>query len=181
MSEPNLADIRAAETVLTALHPLKTEEQVRVLRWVVEKLDLALDMRLAFRRAAASPNRSYIELAHERAKHGLETPSEFLAEVKPRTIVDRVLAMATFLQLRSDDPDKAVLSGKEINDALRSQGRAVRNITDCLNTLMERNPAHVARGIRSAGNNQRRGYQVTEAGIDHVFRLIVLQDADEKA
>jgi hypothetical protein len=180
MPEPDLADLQAAETVLKALHPLRTDEQVRVLRWVAEKLELGLDMKLAFRRAAESPNRTYIDLAHERARHGLDTPSEFLAEAKPQSIVDRVLVMATFLQFRCDDPDKDLLSARQINTALRMVGKPVGNVTDCLNTLRERNPPHIFRKPRSVDQNQRTGYRVTEAGIDHVFRMMVFRDADER-
>jgi hypothetical protein len=182
MPEPDLSELRAMESVLTAIHSLKTEAQVRVLRWVTEQLELGLDMRIAFRKAAPTINRSYIELAYERASHGLNTPSEFLAEVRPRSIVDRVLTIATCLQMRSDDPDKVLLTARDINAVLRSVGRPVTNVTDCLNTLTHRNPPHISRHALTDKWRGKHGYRVTEAGIDHVYKMIVFRDDDnEKA
>jgi hypothetical protein len=181
MAEPDLADLRAIKTVLTALHPLKTVDQVKVLQWVIEKLEIGLDMKLALRRISAPANRSFIELAHERAAHGLHTPSEFIAEARPKSIVDGVLAMAVFLQLAAEDPDKSLLTGREINASLRNIGRAVTNITDCLNTLTKRNPSHIERHYLRGAEPQRNGYRVTEAGIDHVFKMMVFREDNEKA
>lgn len=179
MSEPDLSELRAMEAVLTALHPLKTDAQMRVLRWVIEQFELGLDIKLAFRNVTQSKNRSYIDLAHERAFHGLDTPSEFLAAVGPRSIVDRVLAVAVFLQLHKDDSGQPLLNAREINVSLRSVGRAVTNVTDCLNTLTQRNPPHISRHHFTGDPRFKHGYRVTEAGIDHVFKQIVLRSDNE--
>jgi hypothetical protein len=179
MSEPDLSELRAMESVLTTLYPLKTDAQVRVLRWTVEQLELGLDMKIAFRNATPSQNRSYIELAYERTLHALDTPSELLAAARPRSIVDRVLAVAACLQFRKDDPDRSLLTAREINTGLRSVGRVVTNVTDCLNTLMQRNPPHVSRHRIEGDPRVKHGYRVTEAGIDHIYKLIVFRESDE--
>ena len=110
VTEPNLADVRAIETILKAMHPLDMKDQVRVLTWVIEKLDLALDLKVAMR-GTRSKYRNYIEMAWEKAPNAMESAPEFLAAASPTSMADRVLVTATFLQMASDNPDTATLTG----------------------------------------------------------------------
>jgi hypothetical protein len=180
MSEPDLNDIRAIETTLTAITPLPMRDQVRVLTWVIEKLDLALDMKLAIR-DAHSKHRNYIEMAWEKAPHAMESIGEFLSAAAPESMVDRVLVAATFLQMNSNDPDRDIITGKEINGALRKMRVAVPNVTDAMYTLMRRNPPHVADAGRVPGRKDWKGYRVTESGIDYVHERIVHFGSDNRS
>lgn len=180
MSEPNLDDLRAIETILMTMSPLAGKEQVRVLTWVIEKLDLALDMKLAIRNAR-SEHRSYIDMAWEKAGHLMDHPSEFLAAAATESMADRVLVIATFLQMRLDNPDRGTLTGREINAALRNMRLSVANVTDCIYTLMERTPAHMIEAGRSQHQKNWKAYRVTESGIDYVYERIALHNSDDKS
>jgi hypothetical protein len=174
MSEPNLADLRAMETILRVMTPLQPKEQIRVLAWVIDKLDLALDMKLASRDLRPQ-HRNYIDLAWEMVPDVLNSENEFLAAAAPDSLADRVLVMATYLQMHADDPDTAFVTGREINGALRKMRLAVPNITDCIYTLMKRSPAHMVEWGRVPDRKSWKGYQVTESGIQYVYERIVQQ------
>ena len=176
MTEPNLADIRAIETILKAMHPLDIKDQVRVLTWIIEKLDLALDLKIAMK-GARSKYRNYIEMAWERAPNAMDSAPEFLAAAAPTSMADRVLVTATFLQMASDNPDTAVLTGKQINDALRKMRLAVSNVADCVYTLMKRSPPHMIEVGKAPNRKDWKGYRVTESGIDYVYERIVHQES----
>jgi hypothetical protein len=178
MSELNLSDLRAIETVLKVMSPLDPRDQVRVLAWVIDKLDLALDMKLAIK-GASSKWRSYIDMAWEKVPHLMDSVGEFLAAASPGSMADRVLVVATFLQLQSDDPDKGILSGREINLALRKARLGVANVTDCIYTLMRRSPPHMLETGRMPNRKHWKGYRVTESGISYVYERIV-EMSDEK-
>jgi hypothetical protein len=172
MSEPNLSDLRAVETILNAMHPLHSRDQVRVLTWVIEKLDLALDIKVAIKNARPK-DRSYIEMAYEQAPHAMDSIGEFVSATAPESMADRVLAAATFLQLHKDDPDHAIITGNEINTSLRNMRVAVPNITDCIYTLVRRTPPHMVHAGRAPNRRDWKGYRVTEPGIDYVYERIV--------
>jgi hypothetical protein len=180
MTEPNLDDLRAIETVLTAITPLDTKDQVRVLTWVIEKLDLALDMKLAIRDATAK-HRSYIEMAWEKAPDAMQSPSEFVSAAAPESIADRVLIAATFLQMNGDDPDRAIVTGKEINATLRRMRLGVSNVTDAIYTVMRRSPPHIVEAGRVPGRRDWKGYRVTESGIEYVYERIVNFGLDKRS
>lgn len=172
MTEPNLSDLRAVETVLTAVHPLETRDQVRVLTWVIEKLDLGLDMKIAMKNAR-SKYRSYIEMAYEKVPEAMDSVDQFLSAAAAQSLADRVLVVATFLQLQSDDPDAAIITGNEINATLRNMRLAVSNVTDCIYTLIRRTPPHMVHAGRAPNRRDWKGYRVTEPGIEYVYERIV--------
>ena len=180
MSQPNLDDIRAIETILTAMTPLETRDQVRVLTWVIEKLDLALDMKLAIKDATAK-HRNYIEMAWEKMPTALQSADEFVSAAAPESIADRVLAAATFLQLNSDDPDRVIITGKEINATLRTMRLEVSNVTDAIYTLMRRSPPHMIQVGRAPNRRDWKGYRVTEPGTDYVHQRIVHFGSDKES
>jgi hypothetical protein len=179
MAEPNLADLRAIETILKAMHALDVRDQVRVLTWVIDKLDLGLDLRVAMR-GARSKNRNYVELAWEKVPEAMESAPEFLAAASPASMADRVLIVATFLQMASDDPETAMLTGKQINDALRKMRLAVSNVADCVYTLMKRSPPHMLEVGNAPNRKGWKSYRVTESGIDYVYERIVHQESKNK-
>jgi hypothetical protein len=146
---------------------------------VIEKLDLGLDMKLAVANAR-SKYRSYMELAWEKSPHVMDHASEFVAAASPQLMADRVLIIATFLQMNAEDPDSAIVTGKEINTALRNMGLAVKNVTDCIYTLIRRTPPHMVEAGRAANRRAWKGYHVTETGIDYVYERIVRYSSNEK-
>jgi hypothetical protein len=162
------------------MHPLDMKDQVRVLTWVIDKLDLALDLRVAMK-GARSKNRNYIEMAWEKVPTAMDSAPEFLAAAAPASMADRVLVTATFLQMASDNPDTATLTGKQINDALRKMRLAVSNVADCAYTLMKRSPPHMIEAGRAPNRKSWKGYRVTESGIDYVYERIVHQESNGKS
>jgi hypothetical protein len=177
MTEHDVAEIRAMEAVLTAVSPLKPKEQVRVLAWLIEKLDLALDIKVAMKDARPQ-YRSYVELAWEMVPHLMDTESEFVSATAPGSMADRVLSIATFLQMKADDPDAATLTGRDINLALKRMRLPVSNVTDCIYTLMKRSPPHILEAGRTAGRKDWKNYRVTESGIDYIYQQIVQHHAN---
>ena len=172
MTEPDLRDIRAMETILSTMHPLDTRDQVRVLTWVIDRLDLGLDVKMAMNNARPK-YRSYIDMAYEKVPHAMDSATEFLSAAAPESLADRVLAVATFLQLNADDPDRVIITGNEINTALRNMRLAVSNITDCIYTLIRRTPPHMVHAGRAPNRRDWKGYRVTESGVDYVYERIV--------
>jgi hypothetical protein len=172
MSEPDLADLRAMEAILRAIAPLKSQEQVRVMSWIIDKLDLALDMKIAIK-GSTPHDRNYIEMAWEKVPNAMESAGEFVSSAAPASIADRVLVVATFLQMNADDPDVAALTGREINNSLKSMRSAVANVTDCIYTLMKRTPPHMMEMGRIPERKQWKAYRVTESGINYVYQRIV--------
>jgi hypothetical protein len=179
MTEPDFTDLRAIETILNALKSLDAKDQVRVLTWVIDKLELALDMKLAIKNARLN-YRNHIEMAWDKVPRAMESASEFLAAAAPESMADRVLVIATFLQLRHDDPDRTIVTGREINGALRNMRLSVSNVTDCIYTLVRRSPPHIAEAGRAPNRRDWKGYRVTESGIDYVYERIVQFGSDDQ-
>ncbi len=69
MNKIDKADIRALEAVLDSMSSLNSHDQLRVLLWVIEKLDLSVDLKIALRNAK-SKNRSVFDLAYELTSEG---------------------------------------------------------------------------------------------------------------
>lgn len=120
-------------------------------------------------------------MAWEKVPEAMESAPEFLAAAAPTSMADRVLVMATFLQMASDNPDTANLTGKQINDALRKMRLAVTNVADCVYTLMKRSPPHMIEAGKAPDRKDWKGYRVTESGIDHVYERIVHQELKGKS
>jgi hypothetical protein len=176
-----LKDLRALEEILNTLEPLNKEEQIRVLRWTVEKLgmeSLGLSLAAALRQDVRKIHP--VTAAFERHTSGFQSTAEFLAAADLQTDADRVLCAALYLQDLSGDAPERTLTGKEINDALKELGHGVKNITDCINTLKNRKPQHMIQIRKSGKSNQSwKEYRVTNAGSDYIFRLISEGSANE--
>ncbi|MDP9172552.1 MAG: hypothetical protein M3O30_01640 [Planctomycetota bacterium] len=177
MAERDLDDLRAIEIILKVLGPLQVRDQVRVLSWVIDKLDLALDIKIAVKNAR-SKDRSYLEMAWEKVPTLMDSAAEFVAAAAPISRADRVLVIATFLQFKADDPESAILTGRDINATLRNMRLSVVNVTDCIYTLMKRSPSHMVGTGRVPNRKGWNGYRVTEPGIDYVYERIVRQNSD---
>lgn len=176
-----LNDLRAFEAVLKTLEPLTRDEQIRVLRWTVEKIGidhLGLPLTSALRHDIKKVH--HVDAAFAKHPGGFQSVGEFIAAANPGTDADRVLCVAVYIQdLDGNSTPDRTLTGKQINDELKHLGHGVKNITDCINTLKARKPQHMIQTRKSGKSSQAwKEYRVTNAGHDYVFRLISEGDAN---
>lgn len=154
-------ELTAMQSVLAALEPLESAEQVRVLRWAWERFGdetgtLALESR-PLQEANGTPAQfpdvgKLIEAAG--ASNGPE----------------RALCVAYFIQEVSGRPG---FSGQEVNSELRNLGHPLANVTKTLGDLRAQKPSLVMQVSKSGRARQaRKTYRLTGAGIDRVHALL---------
>ncbi len=166
----DLKDLEALSTIITTLQPFETKDQSRILRWVVEKLELNETVHAHSKNANiqsnTQPNEDYKPTTIESYSH----VAELLAATHARTDVQRALAVATYLQFH-DGLEQ--LNGRQINAALKDLGHQCSNITDTITALKKKKPALMVQLSKSGSTKQaHKLYKVTHAGKVAVITMI---------
>jgi hypothetical protein len=88
----------------------------------------------------------------------------------PRTDPERAEVAAFWFQVIQNNSS---WQSQTLNNALKDLGHGLGNVTDALNSLQERRPAHV-RQVSKAGSSRqaRKTYKLTTAGVNAVRAML---------
>ena len=172
MSDQEFADLKAVESIVNIVKAFETDDRVRILRWVVEKLGISLAAKVTrpshFGGTGSPTERSPAETGAPLARFA--SAAELLGFTTAHTDAERALVVASYMQTIGG---KQELAGQEINSELKHLGYGCKNITDALTTLQNLRPAFVIQLRKSGSSKQaRKQYRVTAAGLQRVTEMV---------
>lgn len=165
------AELSAMNSILSALQPLDSPAQVRVLRWAWERFG-----------PEEQPLAEQIQDRH----HTQNGPERFddVADVVHATGAstgpERAIAVAFWLQELGQRPS---FTAQEVNSALKNLGHPLANVTKTLDSLRTQRPSLVMQVSKSGRSQQaRKTYRLTTAGINRAKTMLARgADAGEEA
>ena len=185
------AELKAIEIMDKALRGLEDEERLVVLVRLIERFSLEEDIRKLFTEVPEMPliKEPAVALKEEPLTiASFNSASDIAAFAAPRTIKDRALVIAAFLQVKNE---KEELTAYEINKELARGGHRSTNITAALGSLMEKEtplieelphsedtlpeaPSSVKpEGVpKTKGEHTRKRYSVTAEGLRRVEAML---------
>ena len=177
------AELKAIEIIDEALRGLEGEERLVVLVRLIERFSLEEDIRTLFTEMPEAPQ---IKESTETLKEepvtiaSFNSASDIAAYAAPRTIKDRALVIAAFLQVKDEREE---LTAYEINKELAKGGHRSTNITAALGSLMEKETPLIEElpnlkeaspedAVEVKGEHSRKRYLVTDEGIKRVEAML---------
>jgi hypothetical protein len=166
------AEFEAMRTVYQSLEALEDDARSRVLKYVVDRLQV-VDLATAPRRLDATTGMSEDEeaIAEEEAEAPKYNSLADLADAtQPKTNADKALVAGYWLQVCSGAES---FDGFSANKELKNLGQGVPNITMAIDTLRNQKPA-LALQLKKSGKSRqaRKTYKLTIAGIKAVEGMI---------
>lgn len=157
-------EIEAMSKILIALEGLGSPAQVRVIKWINDKLNLPPLVGVA-------PVEGERVLGASKRLGGTAVQSDpglfrdfadLFDAANPSTDVEKALVAGYWVQFGQGNPDFA---SQSINDELKRLGHPVSNITRALSGLIDVRPALVQQLRKDGGTKQaRKTYRLTNAG-----------------
>lgn len=155
------AEIKAMQTISTALQSLEPDAIRRVLKWANER----------FQVKSISPT------IPDHDSHGSENPppafnefSDLFDAANPTMDVDKALVAAFWFQVVQKHDD---LDSQQLNNELKHLGHPSGNITRALENLINRSPRLVMQTRKGGTTKQaRKRYKLTREGIRAVQNMI---------
>lgn len=173
-----LAEIEAMKVVAEALGPLEQDAQARILRWAGDVFGgpAAAPARPPARSDADQVQRiDKPHIAEESTQAGSPSAmyasvADFVAAAAPAKDAERALIVGYWFQILQGESD---LDSHMINKELKHLGHGVVNITQTLNSLINKKPQLAIQTRKSGGSQQaRKRYKITSAGQQVVERML---------
>jgi hypothetical protein len=152
-------EIKSMSAVLTALEPLDSEEQARVIAWVSQKLSIANPAQAKARDSNSSGSSREANVA---SSGQFKEFHQLFDAATPETETDRALVGAYWFQVCQTLPD---FSSQQVNDELKQLGHPISNVTKAFDRLQSHKPV-LARQVQKTGKSQqgRKRYKLTREG-----------------
>lgn len=163
-------EIDAIKVILDALEGMTDAERARILKYVIERLDVEMPQAVAAPRAEIPPRPAEIASAPLLlAQRSTSEFAELFASAEPQTDKERALVAAYWVQ---EVQGEGSFVSQSLNTELKNLGHAVGNITDALNRLIEERPQLVLQ-LRKEGNTKqaRKVYKLTYEGVKRVQQM----------
>jgi hypothetical protein len=159
-------EITAMTTLSEVLSKLDESSRERVLAWAASRYNVSLGD--PGHRAGSATGRGSDE--------GSGASSEFTEFVdlfdaaNPRTDPERAEVAGYWYQVIQNNSS---WQSQTLNNALKDLGHGLSNVTDALNSLQERRPAHVRQVSKSGSSRQaRKTYKLTTVGVNAVRAML---------
>ncbi len=167
-------EIQAMSSCFDVLKDLDAESQERVINWLLSKFELKAPNKIH-----QSTNQGTADTQNEQTGDGQKQPNvtgtelssfesiaDLFSKMPTKTESEKVLVVATFLQVNQNQQD---LGGRQINSELKHLGHGVKNITLAVQGLINRKPQLMIQ-TRKSGNTQqaKKKYKVTSAGVNKI-------------
>jgi hypothetical protein len=174
-----LAEIDAMKTIAEALGPLEPEAQTRILRWAADVFRGLSGSAIASVQLTSGSDRlqgtEKLRVGDAPILGGGATPTfgsiaDLFAAATPAKDSERALVVGYWFQILQGEPD---LDSHMINKELKHLGHGVANITQTLNSLINKKPQLAIQTRKSGGSQQaRKRYKITSAGQQVVERML---------
>lgn len=167
-------EIKAMMRIYEILERLDDDAKKRTVQWVISKFALDKPLSPSIQSKAYSDCSDSVSLTNTTGdKRGISKYSsagDLLAVVTPPTNRERVLVVASYLQVSKNDDSG--LTGFEINKVLTHLGHKSTNITVDINGLKKKKPSLMIQTKKGKNLRSNKEYRVTEAGLDKVMHMI---------
>jgi hypothetical protein len=169
-------ELTAMQQVVAALQGLDDETKARVLEWTARRFHVSLGS--GIRRPARGGRLGTNDGAGaDEPETEFEHFADLLDAANPTDEDDRALVGGYWFQVVRGTPSFA---GQQVNDSLKDTGHGIDNITRSFDRLQARKPAEVRQLSKSGRARQaRKKYKLTNAGVNHVQRMMGGEDAAE--
>ena len=166
------SELTAIQTLHTTLEPLDTEARSRIVTYVVDRLEIVLQI------MPESENiHSVCDTSSDKRSTNKEavvttfgTFAELFDAAKPKLNLEKALIAGYWIQVCQNADN---FTGQMANSELKHLGCGLSNVTDSISSLRKRNPALVIQIKKSGKSRQaRKVYKVTEAGKKVVGSMI---------
>jgi hypothetical protein len=159
-------EIKAMTTVAEELEKLDQSARERILAWAANRFDINL---------GRSSGRGTDSAMRDR-QDGAESTDEYKEFVdlfdaaNPRSDPERAAVAGYWFQIMQNNSS---WQSQTLNNALKDLGHGLSNVTDSLNSLQERRPAHVRQVSKSGSSRQaRKTYKLTTTGVNAVRAML---------
>lgn len=177
----DLRDLKTTEAILKGLEEFESNDQSRILRWVIEKLDLQGNVKLpglSQHGAGVPAGGNGSGFCSENVLDAFEHVAMLFAAAEPQTDSQRALVVAAYLQHHENHED---LTGQQVNAVLKDLGHQCKNITDAITTLKNKKPSLMVQTGKTGSTKQaRKRYKVTHPGFALVNKMIDGASNDEE-
>lgn len=161
-------ELTAIKNAYDALKNLDDAGKQRAFSWLQNKLNISKQSQGNIPLSDNSEHKS--EINNGTIESFASVPDIFAA-ANAKKEVDKVLLVASYLQLKNNMPD---LTGRDVNKELQHLGHAVKNITTTIQGLIDKKPQLMIQTWKSGKSKQaQKKYKVTSAGIDAAKKLLV--------
>jgi hypothetical protein len=159
-------EIMAMTTLSEELAALDESARERVLTWAASKFNVTIGR--ASGRGPGTDGRG----SDENSGGSFEFAEfvDLFDAANPRTDPERAAVAGYWFQVIQNNSS---WQSQTLNNALKDLGHGLGNVTDALNSLQERRPAHV-RQVSKAGSSRqaRKTYKLTTAGVNGVRAML---------
>ena len=169
-------ELQAMTLVLSALSSLEPDARMRVVEYVVDRLEIRVKGSKSKGETASDNSQGeHQESSQQLGEPGADANSfehlgELFAAAKPVTQGEMALVGGYWLQVMQGQPD---LSAQAINTELKHLGHGVANITTALDALKEEKPQLIIQLRKNGTSRQaRKKYKLTNAGIERVKEIL---------
>jgi DNA-binding PadR family transcriptional regulator len=154
-------EIKAMQTISTALQSLEPDAVRRVLKWANERFQI---------RSPAPTMPDYSPHGSENPPQAFNEFSDLFDAANPMMDVDKALLAAYWFQVVQKHDD---LDSLQLNTELKHLGHPSGNITRALDNLINRSPRLVMQTRKDGTTKQaRKRYKLTREGIRAVEKMI---------
>lgn len=165
-------ELKAMESVFETMKNLSDDSKLRIVKWLTDKFQL--DLKLPNRKG--STDESKVSSYQKNNIESFGSIEDLFSHVDPKDTSDKVLVVASFLQVNHQKPD---LTGIEINRALRDLGHGVKNITNAIQSLIDRKPKLMIQTRKTGTTKQaKKKYKVTSEGLKRVREMLQISTED---
>lgn len=165
-------EIQAMGSIAEILNRLEEDQRGRVIRYILERFNIAAASKNAKMPASSSQTDSQAQAPNE-----FDDFASLVDATNPATDPMRALVAGYWLQVSKGGPS---FDAQSANTELKHLGHASSNITSALGALIAQKPALVLQ-LRKSGNTKqaRKSYKVTEAGVRKVREMFASSGASE--
>jgi len=174
-------EIQAMSECYQALQNLDNEARNRVLNWLAGKYNLSSPTNAPVIKGSENFDASPFSTTNsDKSTSGsgpievsikeYESVGDIFAKANPKTDAEKVLVVATFLQLKNELQD---FVSYDVQKELKHLGHGVTNITSYLGSLESRKPKLIIQTRKEGKSRQaKKKYKVTLEGINVVKELL---------
>lgn len=170
-------ELAAIQTILGALETLDETERSRILKYVIERLDIEMPQSVSQPRTEPTTVGEQTGGATASDQKSIGEFAELFALAQPQTEKEKALVASYWLQ---EVKGEGSFVSQSLNNELKNLGHPIGNITDALNRLIEERPQLVLQ-LRKEGNTKqaRKVFKLSYEGVKRVQQMMNRSSQDE--
>jgi hypothetical protein len=161
-------ELKAMNEISNSIKNLNDDEKNRVIDWIIDRFAIKTKPTLV------EPSTTVFSKSQESSVNieinSFDTVSDILADISPKTMMDRILIVSAYLQNKLN---KESLTSQEVNQELKCVGYPASNITVFMKNLIKKKPCLLMQvSQQGKGLGSLKKYRVTTAGFEAVKKML---------